>query len=339
MQTQNLITLQIIIPVFNEAEVLPTLFERLAQVFNPLALANYGIASVHPIFVDDGSRDITAKLIQEEIESGYSATLLRLSRNFGHQNAITAGMEHSNADVVAIMDADLQDPPEVILKMVGKWRQGYDVVYAQRQKRKESWFKVFCYWAFYRLLKVLSEIEIAVDSGDFCLLDRKVINALKALPEKLRFPRGLRSWVGFRQTGLPYERDRRQAGKSKYPFLKLYQLATDGVASSSVRPLKLIQVATFLFALLLVGLLGMGALRFFLYGSSTVAFYSLIGYTLTASVGFSVLFSLYIICGYLGRMYLEIKQRPTYIVMEKIGCPEEIRLDRHILPSKEQYAA
>jgi polyisoprenyl-phosphate glycosyltransferase len=329
MKPANPATLSVVIPVFNESEVLPLLFERLKRCFEPASVKQLGLSTVQFIFVDDGSRDDSAAKVKTFIDNGANATLIRLSRNFGHQNAVTAGLKYSDSDITAIIDADLQDPPEVILGMVRKWREGFDVVYAQRRKRKENWFKVGCYWAFYRLLSLLSEIEIAMDSGDFCLMDRKVVQTICSLPEKLRFPRGLRSWVGFRQVGFPYERDSRHAGESKYSFKALFKLATDGIASSSIRPLQIIQVGTFLFAGLLITLVSFCGLAYFMPDRFLIPPWFLIGFTLTASVGFATLFSLYIIAGYIGRMYLEIKQRPSFIVMEEIGVNTVNRRQEH----------
>jgi polyisoprenyl-phosphate glycosyltransferase len=311
------IHLDLIIPVYNEETTLPFLRERLNEVFPSSVLKEHGIRSVQYLLVDDGSKDQSAATIVDYIRQGFPARLIRLSRNFGHQNAVTAGLENAKGDVVAVLDADLQDPPEVVLEMIALWRKGYDVVYGQRRRRKESWFKVACYWSFYRLLKWLSDAEIAMDSGDFSLMDQRVVKVLCSLPEKLRFPRGLRSWVGFDQIGLPYERHRRVEGVSKYPLRKLYQLATDGIASMSVKPPKLTQLFAFLFALSFAAFFGLSCFAYLRhYAGHETLIWFLVGYTMISFSSFMILFALYILCGYVARIYLEVKERPAFIVKE-----------------------
>ena len=207
----RLITLDVIIPLFNEEEMIPALVAQLNDTFSPDNLIKHGIGDVRFLLVDDGSKDRSAELLAGHIRRGFRGELLRLSRNFGHQNALCAGLDYADADVVAVIDADLQDPPELILSMVDVWRQGHEVVYGERRKRKESVIKRIGYWGFYRLMAFLSDIAIPLDSGDFCIMDRKVVQALRKLPENLRFVRGLRAWVGFRQTGIPYDRPKRHA--------------------------------------------------------------------------------------------------------------------------------
>jgi dolichol-phosphate mannosyltransferase len=255
--------------------------------------------------------------------------LYRFSRNFGHQNAVSAGIDHSEADLLAIIDADLQDPPELIPEMVGRWREGFDVVYAERKKRKESALKIAAYWLFYRLVALLSEIKIPLDSGDFCLMDGRVVRAIRALPEKLRFPRGLRAWVGFSQTGIAYDRPERRAGRSKYDLARLYRLATDGVASSSIRPLKVAQVfsVSYLFLIVVIGMAIL--LRRIISSSLEMPTTILIGYLLIISGNFVQVFCIYILGAYVGRTYLEVKGRPAYVLLEVVarerGQPEAER--------------
>src|SRR5262245_4781678 len=244
-KSTHALTLDLIIPLYNEAEVLELLFETLDKTFSRENLASRNIVDVRYVFVDDGSSDPSARIVSERIRGGASATLYRLSRNFGHANAVSAGLDHATADLVAILDADLQDPPAVVLEMIDKARDGYNVVFGQRRKRKENVVKRAGYWTFYRLVAFLSDIKIPLDSGDFCLMDRHVISALRKLPERLRYPRVLRAWVGFRQTGVEYDRPRRRAGLSKYSMGRLYRLATDGIAAASIRPLKIAQVSSF----------------------------------------------------------------------------------------------
>jgi dolichol-phosphate mannosyltransferase len=314
------VSLDIIIPVYNEESVLDILFKRLESVFTPENLKKYGIKTVRFLMIDDGSKDRTAEIICNYIAQGVPAVLYRFSRNFGHQNAICSGIENADADVVSIIDADLQDPPEVILEMLLKWRDGYDVIYGERKNRKENVFKVWSYWMFYRLLSFLSEISIPLDSGDFCLLDRKVVDAIRDLPEKLRFPRFLRAWVGYKQTGLQYERSSRAAGSPKYSFSKLYRLATDGVASASIRPLKISQVFSifYLSLSLLLSIVCIFKLRSY-QEANEIALWFLFCCMLIALGGFVQSFCIYILSAYIGRGYLELKKRPSYIIMEVVG--------------------
>jgi dolichol-phosphate mannosyltransferase len=312
------LTLDLIIPLYNEAEVLDLLFETLDQTFNRETLAARNIADVRYILVDDGSSDSTARIVSERIRAGASATLYRLSRNFGHANAVSAGLDHATADLVAVLDADLQDPPSVVLEMIDKARDGYNVVYGQRRKRKENILKRAGYWTFYRLVALLSDIKVPLDSGDFCLIDRHVVAALRALPERLRYPRVLRAWVGFRQVGVEYDRPKRQAGSTKYTMRKLYRLATDGIASASIRPLKIAQVSSFLFGLLAIVL--MFVLILMLAGPLRTTFplpFLLVSLLIAGGHALTML-CLYVFSAYLGRMYLEVKGRPPYIIMEHV---------------------
>jgi dolichol-phosphate mannosyltransferase len=309
------VSVDVVVPFWNEETVLGLLLDRLSAVFSPENMARHRVRSVRYVMVDDGSTDGSVSLVAKRIESGLPAVVCRLTRNFGHQNAISAGLDLSRADVVAVIDADLQDPPELILEMIAKWRDGFDVVYAQRRKRRENPLKVAGYWAFYRLVAALADLAIPLDSGDFCLMDRRVVRAVSTLPEKLRFPRGLRAWVGFRQTGLEYDRPTREAGRSKYTLARLYKLATDGVVSSSVRPLQLAQVFSVSYLLLIVA-----GLAYFAWSSETgLSPVILTGYLLIISGNFVQVLCIYILGAYVGRTYLEVKGRPSYLVMEVIG--------------------
>jgi polyisoprenyl-phosphate glycosyltransferase len=247
---ENLASLCLVIPVFNEEKMVPLLVETLRKVFNEKVLAEHRISKIHYIFVDDGSHDKTIDLLIKNGVVLSSYEIVVLSRNFGHQSAVGAGLQRAvDFDLTAVIDADLQDPPEVILGMLKEWRKGFDVVYGERRKRKEAFYMVMFYWIFYRVYSFLSPIKVAVDSGDFGLMDRKVVLALQALPERQRFMRALRSWVGFKQTGYPYERPARAAGETKYTFRRLYKLATDGIASVSIRPLQIAQTLSLLYLL------------------------------------------------------------------------------------------
>lgn len=311
--------LDLVIPVFNEEEVLEMLFERLEHEFAPEQLARHGLHKVRFIFVDDGSVDRTAGKIAERIRAGFPAVLIRLTRNFGHQSAVTAGLANSDADLTAVIDADLQDPPKAILEMLALWREGYDVIYGQRRKRKEGPFKVFCYWLYYRILSFLSENPVAMDSGDFSLMDRRVVQAMNALPEKLRFPRGLRSWVGFRQVGYAYERDARRAGSSKYSLQKLYYLATDGIASLSIRPLKVAQFCGIAFLLISAVLTGISLYKWLTYSrQNSIPLWFFATFVLISLGHFMTLLSIYVMSAYIGRTYLEVKGRPNFLILETI---------------------
>ena len=240
----------------------------------------------------------------------------RLSRNFGHASAVSAGLDHADADAVVVLDADLQDPPELVLDMLERWRSGVDVVFAQRRRRKEGVWKRIGYWGFYRFVSLLSDLDIPLDSGDFCLMDRRVVDAIRELPERLRFPRILRSWVGFRQDGIEYDRPVRAAGDTKYDFSRLYQLATDGIASSSIRLLRVAQLFSFSFAVLTAILLGVLLYSVSAYADRPDALLILAGLILIAGGNFVITACLYILGAYVGRTYLEAKGRPPYLVME-----------------------
>jgi len=319
------LTLELIIPLYNEAEVLDLLFETLDKTFCPENLAPRNILGVRYLFVDDGSSDASARIISERIRAGASAVLYRLSRHFGHANAVSAGLDHATADLVAVIDADLQDPPAVVLEMIDRARDGYNVVFGQRRRRKENVAKRAGYWAFYRLVAFLSDIKIPVDSGDFCLMDRRVVTALRELPERLRFPRVLRAWVGFRQIGVEYERPQRQAGISKYTISKLYRLATDGIAAASIRPLKIAQLSSFLFGLVAVALMLVCVLMLVGQVRTVLSLPFLLISLLIASGHALTMLCLYVFSAYLGRMYLEVKGRPAFIVMEEIAPSEHDR--------------
>jgi dolichol-phosphate mannosyltransferase len=315
-----MISLNVIIPVFNEQKVLPLLMDTLNRVFSKDSLSANRIENVQYLFVDDGSSDESARLIADAIREGFPATLYRLSRNFGHQAALTAGLEHAGADVVAIIDADLQDPPEHIFEMIGEWRNGYDIVYGIRRKRKENLFKVSAYWLFYRLLAWMSDVPIPKDAGDFCLMGSNVIEVFKTLPESLRFHRGMRAWVGFSHKGVTYERAARGAGTPKYSFRSLYALATDGLAWSSTKPLKLGQFASFVFSMLAL-LLTFITLIYYLASPDKVGDlpFWLVLTNIIMLFGFSITsLCLYILSAYVGRTYLETKSRPPYIIMEEV---------------------
>lgn len=303
----------IIIPIYNEEDNIPEMYRRLSDVMGQLD------GETELILIDDGSRDRSLNLIRELHKQDHRVRYVSFARNFGHQVAVTAGLNFAQGKIVIVMDADLQDPPELILAMIEKWHQGYQVVYAQRLRRKqENWFKRLTAYSFYRILRVLADVDIPSDTGDFCLMDRQVVDVLNAMPERNRYIRGLRAWVGFRQTAVQFEREPRFAGKEKYTFAKSWALAVNGMISLSKVPLRL---ATY------VGLLsaGMAILMIFLvlYWRLFEPNSPLIGFTIIAIsflfLGSVQLFCIGILGEYIGRIYEEVKGRPIYTVKEVGG--------------------
>jgi dolichol-phosphate mannosyltransferase len=271
------------------------------------------------VLVNDGSKDRTINMAKELSKKDKRIKLLSFSRNFGHQTAITAGMDRASGQVVVIIDADLQDPPEIIIKMIEKWKEGYQVVYGQRKKRKgESLFKLITASTFYRILKKLTPVDIPVDTGDFRLIDRKVANQLIAMRERNRFVRGMVSWVGFKQCKVEYEREKRFAGDTKYPLKKMFKFAMDGMLSFSQIPLKISSFFGFVCSGVSFLLIIYGLVRKVFFPEAVV-----IGWASTfvtvLFLGGVQLISVGILGEYLGRMYDEIKGRPLYIIDEEIN--------------------
>lgn len=302
-----------ILPIYNEEETLPEMYTRLS------AVADRMDGLVELIFINDGSRDRSVKIIREFHQQDTRICYLSFARNFGHQIAVTAGLNFARGQVVVILDGDLQDPPELIPDMVEKWRQGYQVVYAQRTKRrKESWFKRFTAYTFYRILKYLADVDIPTDTGDFCLMDRQVVDVLNAMPERNRYIRGLRSWVGFHQIAIPFERDPRFAGEVKYTFRKSLALAVNSLVSFSKVPLRistylgLLSAALALFMSLLVLYWRLTAPNSPLTGLAAI----MIAIFFLGSVQ---LISIGILGEYIGRIYEEVKGRPLYTLAEVGG--------------------
>jgi dolichol-phosphate mannosyltransferase len=302
----------IVVPIFNEQETIPEMHRRMTAVMDSLD----GPAEL--LLVNDGSRDNSLGLLRDLAKGDPRLKVLSFSRNFGHQVAITAGIDYAQGDAVVVIDADLQDPPEVILDLVKEWQAGAELVYAQRAERKgESFFKKFTASFFYRLIASVTDLKIPVDTGDFRLMDRRVVDALKQVREHHRFMRGLSVWVGFKQKGVTYVRQERFAGSSKYPLKKMVRFATDGITSFSYVPLQLATTAGFIFAgLALVAIPIVAGLRLmgsdFFFGQAT----TLISVLLLGGVQ---LIFLGLIGEYLGRIYDEVKQRPLYLISEKIG--------------------
>jgi len=303
--------ISVVIPVYNEELILDKLYERLTSVLDTID-RNFEV-----ILVDDGSRDNSPEIMKRLHDRDPRIKVIRFSRNFGHQIAISAGINFVNGDVCIIMDADLQDPPEVLPQFLEKWREGYDVIYAIRTKRKENIFKRASYAVFYRILSSISNIEIPLDSGDFCVMDRKIVNILNRMPERNRFVRGIRSWLGFKQIGLPYERDKRFAGEVKYTFRKLLRLAFDGVISFSFVPLKM--ASLFGFAVSLFAFIYAIATLFQkLFTDTTVPGYTTI-IIMVCFFGGVQLITIGILGEYVSRIFDEVKKRPLYIVNDLIG--------------------
>ena len=302
----------VIVPMFNEEEVIEHTYSRLKAVMDTTE------KPYELIFVNDGSRDRTAQIMKAIGEQDPNVRFIDFSRNFGHQIAISAGMDYAGGDAIIVIDADLQDPPEVILDMIAKWKEGYEVVYGRRLKRKgETAFKKVTALAFYRLLKSMTSVDIPLDTGDFRLIDRKVCDVLKGLKEKNRFVRGLISWIGFRQTSVEYVREERFAGETKYPLKKMIGFALDGITSFSYKPLK---IASYLgFALSLGSFLYLLIVIFQrLFTKTTVEGWTTI-VALNLLFNGIILILLGVIGEYIGRIYDESKDRPLYIVREVTG--------------------
>jgi dolichol-phosphate mannosyltransferase len=309
--------LSLVVPCFNEEEVIGETVKRVKAL-----CAELRELELEVIFVDDGSRDRTRELLREVAARDERFRVIGFARNFGHQSAVTAGIDAARGDAVVLMDADLQDPPEIVPQMIAKWREGYDVVYGRRTDRAgESVFKRSTAHGFYRLLNKLSDVPIPFDAGDFRLMSRRVVDTLRAMPESDRFVRGMVSWAGFRQTALPYKRAERFAGTSKYPLRKMLRFATDGILSFSTRPLQLsIGLGMLAAGLALLGILYALVLRIFT--SIWVE-----GWT---ALMIAVLFlgGVQLICvgilgEYVGRIYREVKHRPLYVVEEYLGFDEK----------------
>lgn len=323
--------ISIVVPAFNEEQGIEALYHRVRT-----AARQWG-EDFELIIIDDGSTDATLLICERLAAEDSRLKVISLTRNFGHQIALSAGLQHAQGDITAVMDADLQDPPESLLAFIEKVREGYDVVYAIRMKRKEGVFKRLSYYLYYRILRRLATLDIPLDAGDFCVMRREVVQAINDLPERNRFVRGLRTWVGFRQTGLAYERQARFAGEPKYTLAKLIKLAADGVINFSYRPLH--------FVMLLGATVGIGAL---LLGIFVIIQYlldwTIWGFNPRQARGWTSLifvllfstaiqlFSLGIVGEYIGRLFEETKQRPLYLVRRRINItavpqslPESIR--------------
>lgn len=306
MDTQH--TLDVVVPAYNEGSGLREFHARLAAVFDGLPDLR-----CRAIYVDDGSRDDTWAVIESLAAADPRAAGLKLARNFGKELALTAGLDHADADAVVVIDADLQDPPELIPAFVAKWCEGYDAVFGTRLARDgESWLKRFTAAAFYRVMDRLSATPIPRDTGDFRLLSRRAVEALRRVRERQRFMKGLFAWIGYRQTALPYHRDPRHAGQSKFNYWKLWNFALEGITSFSTAPLRM---ATYLGVLTAIVAFGAGAwivLKTLLWGDPVAGYPSMMAVVLF--LGGLQLMALGIIGEYLGRLYMESKARPLYLI-------------------------
>lgn len=315
-------TISIVVPVYNEEPVLPELHRRVSAVLDGIG------ESWELILVNDGSRDRSAEVIAQLHDLDERVKGLSFSRNFGFQIAVTAGLDHAQGDAVIISDADLQDPPEVFPDMIAKWHEGYDVVYGQRKSRRgETWFKLVTAKAFYRLIYRITDIDIPLDTGDFRLMDRRVVDAIRHMPERNRFLRGLVPWVGFKQTGIVYERQARFAGESKFGGVRqMLPFALDAITSFSYVPLQLATYLGFVMAIV-SGLAILAVIILRLFGPDT----PLVGQATTLVVvlflGGVQLISLGIIGEYLGRIYDEVKGRPLYLIDQTWGLRKRINDD------------
>jgi dolichol-phosphate mannosyltransferase len=300
----------IIAPIFNEAQNIPELYRRVKETLE---------ATSEPWelwLVDDGSTDGSTDMIRQLADQDPHVRPLIFARNFGHQIAVTAGLDYARGQAVIIIDSDLQDPPEVVLDLIEKWREGYEVVYAIRTEREgESWFKLFTASLFYRLIYRITDVDIPLDAGDFRLMDRKVVNVINRMRERFRFLRGMSAWVGFRQIGVPYRRAARHAGETKYPFRKMFRLALNAVTGFSYFPL---QLATYLgFVSAGISILAIPVVISFRLAGSQAFFGQATTLIAVLFLGGVQLISLGILGEYIGRLYDEAKGRPLYIIREE----------------------
>ncbi len=307
----------IVAPIYNEEGNIQKLYDRITAVMDSTG------EDWELVTVNDGSRDRSFELLSDLSAKDSRIKIVNFARNFGHQLAVTAGLHHTAGDAVIIIDADLQDPPELILEMVERWKAGYHVVYAVRQERKgESWFKLFTAKLFYRIIYRITDVDIPLDTGDFRLMDRKVVNALNSMPEHNRFIRGLTSWIGFKQTGVTYVREAREWGETKYPLKKMVRFAMDAVTGFSYFPLQI--MVYFAFILGVIAVLAIPVIAFlrvvlgveFLGGQATTVILLLL-------LSSFQLFFLFVMGQYVARIYDEARRRPLYIVADTVGFEEQ----------------
>ena len=306
--------ISVVIPMYFEEEVANECYKRTKKILNSLNNYEHEI-----LFVNDGSKDKTLEILANIAKNDICVKILSFSRNFGHQAAVTAGLKYTTGDAVVIMDADLQDPPEVIIEMIELWEHGNEVIYAKRKSREgESRFKLFTAKMFYKILNGLSDVDIPKDTGDFRLADRKVVDVINSLPEHNKFLRGLFSWVGFKQTPLEYERKQRFAGKTKYPLKKMLKLASDGIISFSTKPLKILGAVGLISVSVSIIILIYALISYIFNLNQLTAGWTSIMVTVTFLGGIQLL-SIWLISEYIGKIYDESKGRPEYIIDQKIN--------------------
>jgi polyisoprenyl-phosphate glycosyltransferase len=326
-------TYSLVVPLYNEEAVLPILLHRLDRLIERLD------APAEVILVDDGSRDTTSIVAAAKAKADRRYRYLALSRNFGHQIAITAGMDAAGGAAVVVMDADLQDPPEVVLDLIAKWKEGFEIVYAQRLSRGgESRLKRWTASLFYRVLRRLTAVDIPADVGDFRLVDRKALDAFRAMPERDRFVRGMFGWMGFRQTAVPFHREARAAGRSKYDWLRMARLARDGLVGFSDVPLRLalwlgaiVSVSALVYGAYVVVLAARGDAHLVSGWASTIAVVTLLAGANLLTTG--------IVGLYVGRIHAEVKRRPLYMVARSVGFDREPQIVPSSMPDQTRIAA
>ena len=307
----------IVAPIYNEEGNIQKLYDRITKVMDSTG------ESWELVTVNDGSRDRSTELIEELSKKDHRVKMVNFARNFGHQMAVTAGLHHSRGEAVVIIDADLQDPPELILEMIERWKAGYQVVYAVRQERKgESWFKLFTAKLFYRMIYRITDVNIPLDTGDFRLMDRKVVDALNSMPEHNRFIRGMTSWIGFKQTGVTYVREAREWGETKYPLKKMVKFATDAVTGFSYFPLQVMIYVSFVLGVLAILMIPIIAILRLILGFQFLGG-QVTNIVLLLLLSSFQLFFLFVMGQYVARIYDETRGRPLYIVANTVGFDDQ----------------
>ena len=310
--------ISVVVPMYYEEQVAKECYDRLVQTLKKIENYEYEI-----VFVNDGSKDKTLEILEEIAKKDKNVKVISFSRNFGHQAAVTCGIKYVTGDAVVIIDADLQDPPELIPEMLKYWEQGNEVIYGKRKTRKgESAFKLLTAKMFYKTLNMLSDVEIPKDTGDFRLVDKKVIDVVNTMPEHNKFLRGLFSWVGFKQMPYEYERQERYAGKTKYPLKKMLKLASDGIISFSTKPLKIVGALGILTLILSIAILIYSLISYIFHLNQLTAGWTSIMVAITLFSGVQLV-SIWVIAEYIARIYDDTQKRPEYIVDKEINTKRD----------------